>query len=164
MSNGSVPQGPSENGVARPPTVADSAFCELVAADLGVKVSTVRTAFIGEATERVMGVVGWAIGKSPDPEERARMVLAWAKKRGSGAFRPREDEYVSLAGTSGHGHMASRRENETLAHLLLQYWCANPKRLARLLDEVEIWINVRDELRHDGTDDYGNGARNGAGA
>ena len=151
MSSESVPQGSGEHGAPQPPTVADGPFCELVAADLGVKVSTARTAFIGEATPRVMGVVGWAMDKSEDPEERARMVLAWAKKRRSGAFRPPADEYVSLAGSTGNGHMASFRENEALAHLLLQYWCANPKRLARLLDEVEIWINVReDELAENG--------------
>jgi hypothetical protein len=145
VSDRSVPQGPGEHGASRHPTVADAAFCELVATDMGVKVSTARTAFIGEATQKVMGVVGWAIDKSEDPEERSRMVLAWAKKRKTGAFRPPADEYVSLAGSSGYGHMASRRENEALAHLLLQYWCANPKRLARLLDELEIWINVRED-------------------
>lgn len=148
MSDASVPEGPGKHGGAprKPPTVADAAFCELVAGDLGVKVSAARTAFIGEPTPRVMGVVAWAMDRSEDPEERAQMVISWAKKRGCGAFRPPEEEYVSLAGTMGHGHMASPRENEALAHLLLQYWCSNPRRLARLLDELEIWINVTEAL------------------
>ncbi len=78
------------------------------------------------------------------------MILAWARKRGCGAFRAHPDEYVSLAGSAGHSHMASWRENQALAHLLLQYWCANPKRLARLLDELEIWLNVKDEVASNG--------------
>ncbi len=149
MSKRSVPEGSGkhEDAAQKPPTVADAAFCELVAKDLGVKVSAARTAFIGEPTPRVMGVVAWAMDRSEDPEERSRMVVAWAKKRGCGAFRPSDEEYVSLAGSAGIGHMASKRENEALAYLLLQYWCSNPRRLARLLDELEIWINVTEELR-----------------
>ena len=147
MSDGSVPQGSGKHDAPQPPTVADAAFCELVARDLGVKPATARTAFIGESAKRVLGVAGWAMDKTPDPEERGKMILAWAKKRGCGAFRASPDEYISLAGSVGKGHMATRHENEALAHLLLQYWCASPKRLARLLDEVEIFLNVRDEVR-----------------
>ena len=144
MTDQSVPEGGCKNGHP-PQPVADAAFCEQVARDLGVKVTTVRTAFIGEDTERVQGVAGWALDRSPDPAERGKMILAWAKKRGYGAFRTSPDEYVSLAGRECKGHRASRQENEALAHLILQYWCANPKRLARVLNEVEIWMNVRDE-------------------
>jgi hypothetical protein len=148
LSDRSVPEGSGKHGEhpQKPPTVADAAFCELVARDMGVKVSAARTAFMGEPTARVKGVVEWAMDRSEDPEERSRMVVAWARKRGCGAFRS-DDEYVSLAGSVGVGHMANRRENEALAHLLLQYWCSNPRRLARLLDELEIWINVTEELR-----------------
>ena len=39
----------------------------------------------------------------------------------------------------------SHRENLALARLLAQYWHENPKRLARVLDEVEIWLNVRED-------------------
>jgi hypothetical protein len=90
------------------------------------------------------------------------MILAWAKKRGCGAFRASPEEYVSLAGTVGKGHMATRHENEALAYLLLQYWCASPKRLARLLDEVKVFLNVRDEVRL--ARELRGGAGNGAGA
>ena len=149
MSKESVPQGSGthEDDAPQPPTVADAAFCELVAGDLGVKPATARTAFIGEGTKRVLGVASWAMDKTPDPEERGKMILAWAKKRGCGAFRASPDEYISLAGSVGKGHMATCHENEAIARLLLRYWCASPKRLARLLDEVEVFLNVRDEVR-----------------
>ena len=112
-----------------------------------------RTAFIGEPTQRVLGVMSWAMDKSGEPEERSRMVLAWAKKRRAGAFCPPSDEYVSLAGDligdpASDGHF---RENERLARLMARYWHENPRRLARVLDELEIWINVReDELAENG--------------
>ncbi len=85
------------------------------------------------------------------------MVIAWAKKRGCGAFRTSPEEYVSLAGSTGHAHMATQRENAALAHLLLQYWCDNPRRLARLLDELEIWLNVREEAPAPTTNINGDG-------
>ena len=138
MSDASVPEG--TNGA--PTALAGAAFCELVARDMGVKPSTARTALLDEPTRRVLGVVGWAMDESEDPEQRARMVLAWAKKRRTGAFRPVPDEYVSLAGSAGNGEEAHYRENEALARLLARYWHENPRRLARILAELEIWINV----------------------
>ena len=57
MSDGSVPQGSGKHDAPRPPTVADAAFCELVAQVLGVKPATARTAFICDAAQRVLGVV-----------------------------------------------------------------------------------------------------------
>jgi hypothetical protein len=138
LSERSLPQGP--NGA--PTAVADPAFCELVAKDLGIKPTTAKTAFLDEPTQRVLGVVSWAMDKSNDPDERARMVIAWAKKRGAGAFRPVSDEYVSLAGSVGHGEEAHYRENEALARLLARYWHQHPHRLARVLEELEIWVNV----------------------
>ena len=125
MSDASVPQGTG----SVPITVADATFCELVAKDLGIKPTTAKTAFLDEPTQRVLGVVGWAMDESEDPGERARMVLAWAKKRRTGAFRPVPDEYVSLAGSVGHGEEAHYRENEALARLLARYWHENPRRL-----------------------------------
>jgi hypothetical protein len=52
------------------------------------------------------------------------------------------DEYVSLAGSVGHGEEAHYRENEALARLLARYWHENPRRLTRVLAELENWINV----------------------
>jgi hypothetical protein len=138
LSDASVPEG--TNGA--PTAAADAAFCELVARDMGVKPSTARTAFLHEPTQRVLGVVGWAMDESEDPQERARMVLAWARKRRTGAFRPVPEEYVSLAGNVGHSEEAHYRENEALARLLARYWHENPRRLARILAELEIWVNV----------------------
>src|SRR5215211_5416565 len=136
LSKRSVPE---SNGA---PTVADAAFCEELAEYLGIKSSTAKTAFLHEPTQRVLGVASWAMDKSDDPEERARMVIAWAKKRGAGAFRPVPDEYISLAGSVGHGEEANYRENETLARLLASYWHQHPHRLARVLEELEIWVNI----------------------
>ena len=138
MSERSVPEGTN----CAPTPAADAAFCELVARDMGVKPSTARTAFLDEPTQRVLGVVGWAMDKSDDPEERARMLLAWARKRRTGAFRPVPDEYVSLAGSVGSSEEAHYRENERLARLLARYWHENPRRLARVLEDLEIWVNV----------------------
>ncbi len=125
--------------------VADQAFCDEMARDLGVGHGVARTAFMGEATTRVMGVVGWAMDKSDDSQERARMVTAWAKKRRAGAFRTDSEAYFSLAGTACNGEEGTYRENVALAKMLAAYWKANPKRLARILDEVEMWINLKDE-------------------
>ncbi len=148
MSTESVPEGSGKHDAPRPPTVADGPFCELVARDLGIKLSTARTAFIGEATQRVLGVVAWAMNESEDPERRAKAIVCWAKKRRCGAFREQSDEYVSLAGSIAKGEEAHYRENEALARILAKYWAENPRRLARVLDEVEIWVNVRQD---DGT-------------
>jgi hypothetical protein len=138
---GDLPQ-PEAQGGALPRRVADAAFCEAVAGDLGIKPTSAKTAFLEEPIGRVIGVASWAMEESEDPQERSRMVIAWAKKRRAGAFRPVPEEYVSLAGSVGRGEQANRRENEALATLLARYWQENPKRLARVLDELEIWINV----------------------
>jgi hypothetical protein len=138
---GDPPQ-PEAQGGAPPPRVADAAFCEAVAGDLGIKPSSAKTAFLEEPVGRVVGVASWAMEESEDPKVRSRMIIAWAKKRRAGAFRPIPDEYVSLVGSVGRGEEAHRRENEALARLLSRYWHENPRRLARVLDELEIWINV----------------------
>ena len=138
---GDLPQLGAEGG-ALPHRVADAAFCEVVAKELGIKPTSAKTAFLEEPIGRVIGVASWAREESEDPKERSRMVIAWAKKRRAGAFRPVREEYVSLAGSVGHGEEAHRRENEALARLLARYWHENPRRLARVLDELEIWVNV----------------------
>ena len=148
MSEESVPQGAREaaGGVPAGAPIATPEFCEVVARDLGIKVSAARTAFLNEPTQRVLGVAGWAMDRSEDPGERSRMVIAWARRRGAGAFRPAPDEFVSLAGSVGTGEEAHYRENVALARLLARYWHENPKRLARVLDELEIWLNVCEDV------------------
>src|SRR5215212_113600 len=149
--SGDLPQ-PEAEGGALSQSVADAAFCEAVAEELGIKPTSAKTAFLEEPIGRVVGVASWAMEESEDPQERSRMVIAWAKKRRAGAFRPVPGEYISLAGSVGHGEEAHRRENEALARLLTRYWHKNPKRLARVLDELEIWVNVFPEQleREDG--------------
>ncbi len=143
MSEGSVPQGSGKHDAPQPPTVADAAFCELVALDLGVKPSTAKTAFLGEEASRVLGVVAWALENAPDnPERKAKMILAWAKKHRCGAFREPHLEFAALVGNL-EGEEGSYKENLALAKLILMYWTDNPKRLARLIDEVEVWFNAQ---------------------
>jgi hypothetical protein len=148
---GDHPQLRAEGGPL-PQRLADAAFCEVVAKELGIKPTSAKTAFLEEPLGRVIGVASWTMEESEDPEERSRMVIAWAKKRRAGAFRPIPDEYISLAGSVGHGAEAHRRENEALARLLARYWHENPRRLARVLDDLEIWVNVFPERleREDG--------------
>ncbi len=43
------------------------------------------------------------------------------------------------------GEEGTYRENVALARMLAAYWKENPRRLARILDEVEMWINLKDE-------------------
>src|ERR671910_175209 len=84
---------------AHPPTTrhltVDSRYAEILADELGVKITAARSAFIGEPKRRASEISGWALNQSDDPEERARMVLAWAKKHRAGAFR--EDDEPGLA-------------------------------------------------------------------
>jgi hypothetical protein len=145
LSERSVPQGTD----GAPMSVADSGFCEELAQYLGIKPSTATTAFLDEPAQRVLGVASWAMDKSEDHEERARTVIAWTKKRGAGAFEPVQGEFILLAGSVGRGEEAHYRENETLARLLARYGHENPGRLARVLEELEIWINVFPERLED---------------
>jgi hypothetical protein len=71
--------------------VVDSRYAEILADELGVKVTTARTAFIGEPQRRASEISGWALDNSEDPQERARMILAWARKHRRGAFREVSD-------------------------------------------------------------------------
>lgn len=69
----------------------DGPYAEILAEELGIKVTTARTAFLHEPKKRASEISGWALDNSDDPSERARMVLAWAKKHRTGAFRERSD-------------------------------------------------------------------------
>ncbi len=146
MSERSVPEGAGKHGAQPSPTLADVVFCEQLAKELEVRPATARTAFLGEPEKRALGVAEWAMGEAPDdPDQRARMIVAWAKKRRAGAFREDPAEFVSLAGGVGgtEGGDPHYREMEALAKLLALYWADNPRRLARVLDEVEIWFNAQ---------------------
>ena len=112
-----------KQGEASPPStreiVVDGRYAELLAEDLGVKVTTARTAFIGEPQRRALGVIAWAFKHEPDsPERRARMVLSWARKRGAGAFRRDEDV------------------ERDIARQIAAYWIEHPDRLAETLHDA----------------------------
>ena len=147
MTGRSVPRtrGKHEDGDARPSTrelLADAAFCELLAEDLGVKVSTARTAFIGEPKVRCIRVVEWALRHQPDdPAQRARMCLAWARKRGAGAFRSDDgdDQDESLSGILDR----EGERFERLAEALARMWVENPESLAEAIRALEQSRNGR---------------------
>ena len=145
MSGSSVPEGAGKHGAQAPPTLADAVFCEPLAEELEVRPATARTAFLGEPERRALGVAEWAMGEAPDePDQRARMIVAWAKKRRAGAFREDPAELVSLAASVGGtgGGDPHYREMEALAKLLALYWADNPRRLALVMDDAEIWFNA----------------------
>ncbi len=123
MSEVSVPRESGKRDHASPPStreiVVDGRYAELLAEDLGVKVTTARTAFIGEPQRRALGVVAWAFKHAPDsPEKRAEMVVAWAKKRRAGAFRQDPDAERDIARRIG------------------EYWAKHPDKLADVLREA----------------------------
>jgi len=96
--------------------VADAAFCEVIAEDLGCKTTTARTAFIGEPKVRCIRVIEWALRHEPDDaEKRSKMVLGWARKRKAGAFKD---------------HAESERE---IAQAVAAYWMEHPDKLAETL-------------------------------
>ncbi len=120
MQSRSVARRVDESARKHPPStreiVADAAFCEVIAEDLGVKTTTARTAFIGEPKVRCIRVVEWALRHEPDePEKRSRMVLAWAKKRQAGAFKQDVDA------------------EKEIAQAVAQYWLEHPDKLAETL-------------------------------
>jgi hypothetical protein len=107
---------------ARPSTrelVCDGPFCELLAKDLGLKVTTVRTALIGEPKVRSIRVVEWVVRNAGDDlERRAKILIWWAKKRGAGAFRQDQDA------------------ERDIARRIARYWAEHPDRLAETLREA----------------------------
>ena len=119
MTETSLPRTPGKHPPSTREILVDGRYAELLAEDLGVKVTTARTAFIGEPQRRALGVVAWAMERAPDsPEKRAKLILAWAKKRGAGAFRQDEDA------------------ERYFARKIAEYWLEHPDRLAETLREA----------------------------
>jgi hypothetical protein len=128
----------------------DGRYAAILADELGIKVSTARTAFIGEPKRRASEISGWALDASDDPEERARMILAWAKKHRVGAFREASEE-PGLAAKVVWGEVSAeeRREAmarerlERLAKALAGMWIENPESLAEAIRALEHSRNGR---------------------
>jgi len=114
--------------------VADDAFCRLLASDLGVKVTTAKTCFLEEPKVRAIRVTEWALRHQPDDaERRARMCIAWAKKRKAGAFREDKSNDTSLAGIFDR----EGERFERLAEALAQMWVEHPESLADAIRALE---------------------------
>src|SRR3712207_4571329 len=69
LTEQSLPQGgdhpqPGAEGGDLPQRVADAAFCEIVAGELGIKPTSAKTAFLEEPIGRVVGVATWAMEES----------------------------------------------------------------------------------------------------
>ena len=106
-------------GEASPPPTVDDRYARLLADDLGVKRTTIRTALIGEPVARALEVRAWVLEQAPDdPERRAKILLWWAKKRRAGAFRQDEDA------------------ERYFARKIAEYWLEHPDRLAETLREA----------------------------
>ena len=76
----------------------DNRYAEILADELGVKLSTARTAFIGEPQREASAISGWALDNSTDAGERSRMIVAWARKNRRGAFRAVTDGDLAALG------------------------------------------------------------------
>lgn len=70
-------------------------FLELMAQDFGVSYWELNQSFGGfPATpkKQAVRVALWAADKSDDPDERGRMIRAWAKKHGHGFYRANQHD------------------------------------------------------------------------
>jgi hypothetical protein len=114
--------------------VVDERFAEVLADDLGIKPTTVRTALIGEPKVRAIRVSEWAARNAPDdPKLRGKLLVWWAKKRGAGAFRPDDGADSSLNGILEHEDERFGRLAEALARM----WTENPASLAEAIKALE---------------------------
>ncbi len=125
----------SPEGSTRDPLVVDDRYAEILAEDLGVDPELAMKAFGGEDRKRAMRVVGWALVRSDDPDERGRMVLGWAKKRKAGAWslRPRRYERPKRDGDDDDG----RDRYVEAARGLALAWSERPELLAEALLKLE---------------------------
>jgi hypothetical protein len=111
--------------------VANEDFCKQAAALLLCERGPIHDAFIGEPVEEVLEMVRWALSHEDDEGfDAAKVLTAWAKKRGRGTWsgrsqRPEQDPYDELASALG------------------SYWKEHPGELTALLERAEASLNGR---------------------
>jgi hypothetical protein len=137
------PQPPSTRAI-----VADEAFCAQAAALLMCDRQPICEAFMGEPAEEVLEMVRWALSHEDDEGfDPAKVLTAWARKRGRGAWSGQlnrangaardehhqgeaaPDEWDGSRGGQGDGGDAEREAALRIA----RYWEAHPERLAEAL-------------------------------
>lgn len=145
---GKHPQEGNWKGRGRPstaPLVANEANCQDVARLLLLddEMPALR-AFLGEPLESVLHICRWVLAnEGSENYDPARMIQAWAKKRGRGAWsdRPTEAQQIIYGQAEPDADLSDMdgkpRENEVLAQHILKFWIENPQRFVALLDEVE---------------------------
>src|SRR5215211_3025520 len=109
--------------------VADEAFCAQVAALMLCDRAPIHDAFIGEPVEEVLEMVRWALSHEDDEGFDASKVLtAWAKKRGRGAWSGRPSRKV---------RKDREGEAERLALAVARMWTEHPESLAEAIRALE---------------------------
>ena len=110
--------------------VADEDFCKQVAALLLCDRGPIHDAFIGEPVEEVLQMVRWALSHEDDEGfDSAKILTAWAKKRGRGTW-------------SGRPRRPNRNSDGELTWALANFWAEHPRELAELLERVQARVNA----------------------
>jgi hypothetical protein len=86
-------------------------------------------AFIGEPAQEILEMVRWAISHEDDEGfDPAKVLTAWAKKRGRGMW-------------SGRPPRPQRNSDGALTWALATFWAEYPRELAQLLERVQASVN-----------------------
>jgi hypothetical protein len=112
--------------------VANEDFCKQVAALLLCDRGPIHDAFVGEPAEEVLEMVRWAISHEDDEGfDTAKVLTAWAKKRGRGVW----------SGRSRPPKNEERYLDDELTRALAEFWAEHPRELAALLERVQVSVN-----------------------
>jgi hypothetical protein len=110
--------------------VADEGLCRQVAALLLCDRAPIHDAFIGEPAQEVLEMVRWAFKHENDEGfDTAKVLTAWAKKRGRGTW-------------SGRPPRPQRNSDGELTWALANFWAEHPRELAELLERVQASVNA----------------------
>jgi hypothetical protein len=110
--------------------VANEDFCKQVAVLLLCDRAPIHDAFIGEPVEEVLEMVRWALSHEDDEGfDSAKVLTAWAKKRGRGTW-------------SGRRPRPQRNSDGELTWALANFWAEHPRELAELLERVQASVNA----------------------